>query len=98
MLKIHVKLLSKVLMLSLRDMEVGMIYKGNKGLPKIVVRKTKGCVYISNVAEGKVCGYGLKNNKHKQGHRIGTMPRKVFAIAKNDPRDIEKLVTKTQSV
>lgn len=96
MLKIHVKLLSKALMVSLRDMEVGMVYKGNKGLPKLVVHKTARTIVIRNISEEKTSTIGLF---YKRKNNIcGIKPMKVFAVAKNDTRDIEKLVTKTQSV
>lgn len=96
MLKIHVKLLSKVLMLTLRDMEVGMIYKGKKNLPKLVVHKTARSIIIRNVGEERTMTLSL--NKHSHGRVNGLRPMKVFAIAKNDSGDIEKLVTKTQSL
>lgn len=97
MLKIHVKLLSQALMISLRDMEVGMIYKGHKGLPKLVVHKTARCIIVRNVGEEKTYTYGI-NCKHSRGHSIGIRPMKVFAFAQNNQRDIQKLVNKSNKV
>lgn len=97
MLKIHVKLFSKHILLSLRDMEVGMIYKGNKGLPKIVVHKTARCITVRNVGEEKTYSYGFAL-RNRRGHAIGIRPMKVFAIAKNDAKDIKALVKKTITV
>lgn len=97
MLKIHVKLLSKAILVTLRDMEVGMIYKGHKGLPKLVVHKTARCITVRNVGEEKTYAYGI-SRKHSHGHAIGVRPMKVFAVAKNDTKDIEKLVGKASSV
>lgn len=96
MLKIHVKLLTQAVMLTMRDMEVGMVYKGNKGLPKIVVHKTSRTIVIRNISEEKTSTIGFFHKSKKNA--VGVKPMKVFAIAKNDSRDIEKLVTKTQTV
>lgn len=97
MLKIHVKLLSKIRLLSMRDMEVGMVYKGNKGLPKIVVHKTERCAIIRNLGEEKTMAISFTAPSRK-GQNCGGLPRKVFAIATNDSRDIKSLVQQTKSV
>lgn len=94
MLKIHVKLLSKVALVALRDMEVGMVYKGNKGLPKIIVHKTKRSLVVRNLNDEKTFTFAIFRKKSK----MGIKPLKVFAIVKNDRSDIEKLVNKTQTV
>ena len=97
MLKVHVKLLSTSVLIALRDMEVGMVYKGNKGLPKLVVHKTKKAAIIRNLGEERTVAVSFDAPSRGQ-NKCGTLPRKVFAIAKNDQRDIDKLVNKTQTV
>lgn len=96
MLKIHVKLLSKVLLINLRDMEVGMVYKGNKGLPKIVVHKTSKTAVVRNVGEEKVMTVCLSEKSYRQTR--GSKPMKVFAVATNNDSDVKKLVKVTASV
>lgn len=98
MLKIHVKLLNTVRLIAIRDMEVGMVYKGNKGLPKLVVHKTSRSMVVRNIGEEKVMTVALYPKPRRRQKSGCIKPMKVFAIAKDDPRDIEKLVNKTQTV
>jgi len=88
MLKIHVKLLAKIRLISLRDMEVGMVYRGYKGLPKIVVHKTRCTVVVRNLGEEKTFPFSITR-------KAGTKPFQVFAFTRNDQSDIDTLVSKT---
>lgn len=98
MLKIHVKLLSQALMVTLRDMEVGMIYKGRKGLPKLVVHKTSRSLLVRNIGEEKTMTVSLFPKPTPKRRRVGVKPMKVFALAQNNQRDIRKLVNTSDKV
>lgn len=88
MLKIHVKLLAKIRSIALRDMEVGMVYRGYKGVPKIIVHKTNRSIVVRNLGEEKT-------HTSSTVRTATTRAFQVFAIAKNDQRDIDALVSKT---